>query len=217
MKTELCNIMKNHGSDKGADWHNYTQIYSVLFNSLQNEVRQLFELGIGSINPAIASHMKQIYSPGGSLRGWREFFPTAQIYAADIDKDILQPEERITKFYVDQTNAVVVKEMWNQVGKNNFDIIIDDGLHTYKANKTFFENSYTQLSDTGIFIIEDIPNNELNHFRTELATIARELGFDTRLLQLKHNSNKTDNNIMIITKNLNYINTVDAMPAELFI
>ncbi len=217
MKTELCNIMKNHGSDKGADWHNYTQIYSVLFNSLQNEVRQLFELGIGSVNPAIASHMKQIYSPGGSLRGWREFFPTAQIYAADIDKDILQPEERITKFYVDQTDAGVVKEMWNQVGKNNFDIIIDDGLHTYKANKTFFENSYTQLSDTGIFIIEDIPNNELNHFRTELATIARELGFDTRLLQLKHNSNKTDNNIMIITKNLNYINTVDSMPAELFI
>jgi len=217
VKTELCNIMKNHGSDKGADWHNYTQIYSVLFNSLQNEVRQLFELGIGSVNPAIASHMKQIYSPGGSLRGWREFFPTAQIYAADIDKDILQPEERITKFYVDQTDAGVVKEMWNQVGKNNFDIIIDDGLHTYKANKTFFENSYTQLSDTGIFIIEDIPNNELNHFRTELATIARELGFDTRLLQLKHNSNKTDNNIMIITKNLNYINTVDSMPAELFI
>ncbi len=217
MKTELCNIMKNHGSDKGADWHNYTQIYSVLFNSLQNEVRQLFELGIGSVNPAIASHMKQIYSPGGSLRGWREFFPTAQIYAADIDKDILQPEERITKFYVDQTDAGVVKEMWNQVGKNNFDIIIDDGLHTYKANKTFFENSYTQLSDTGIFIIEDIPNNELNHFRTELATIARELGFDTRLLQLKHNSNKTDNNIMIITKNLHYINTVDSMPAELFI
>lgn len=217
MKTELCNIMKNHGSDKGADWHNYTQIYSVLFNSLQNEVRQLFELGIGSVNPAIASHMKQIYSPGGSLRGWREFFPTAQIYAADIDKDILQPEERITKFYVDQTDAGVVKEMWNQVGKNNFDIIIDDGLHTYKANKTFFENSYTQLGDTGIFIIEDIPNNELNHFRTELATIARELGFDTRLLQLKHNSNKTDNNIMIITKNLNYINTVDSMPVELFI
>jgi hypothetical protein len=217
VKTELCNIMKNHGSDKGADWHNYTQIYSVLFNSLQNEVRQLFELGIGSVNPAIASHMKQIYSPGGSLRGWREFFPTAQIYAADIDKDILQPEERITKFYVDQTDAGVVKEMWNQVGKNNFDIIIDDGLHTYKANKTFFENSYTQLSDTGIFIIEDIPNNELNHFRTELATIARELDFDTRLLQLKHNSNKTDNNIMIITKNLNYINTVDSMPAELFI
>ena len=217
MKTELCNIMKNHGSDKGADWHNYTQIYSVLFNSLQNEVRQLIELGIGSVNPAIASHMKQIYSPGGSLRGWREFFPTAQIYAADIDKDILQPEERITKFYVDQTDAGVVKEMWNQVGKNNFDIVIDDGLHTYKANKTFFENSYTQLGDTGIFIIEDIPNNELNHFRTELATIARELGFDTRLLQLKHNSNKTDNNIMIITKNLNYINTVDSMPVELFI
>lgn len=217
MKTELCNIMKNHGSDKGDDWHNYTQIYSVLFSDLRENVQHLFELGIGSVNPTIASHMKQIYLPGGSLRGWREFFPNAQIHAADIDKDILQPEERITKFYVDQTNADIVKEMWSQVGKDNFDIIIDDGLHTYKANKIFFENSHSQLSDAGIFIIEDIPNNELNHFRTELATIANELGFATRLLQLKHNSNKTDNNIMIITKNLNYINTVDSMPAELFL
>lgn len=215
--TDLCNIMKTHGSDKGVDWHNYTQLYSVLFNGLQNEIRQLFELGIGSVNPAIASHMKQIYSPGGSLRGWREFFPNAQIYAADIDKGILQPEERIIKFYVDQTNAAVVKEMWNHVGVDNFDIIIDDGLHTYKSNKTFFENSYKHLSDTGIYIIEDIPNNELNYFRSELATIAGELGFSTRMLQLKHNSNKTDNNIMIITANQAYIDIVDSMSSELFL
>ncbi len=217
MTTELCNIMKNHGSDKGADWHNYTQIYSTLFFDQRNEIKKVFELGIGSVNPGIASHMKKIYSPGGSLRGWREFFPNAEIYAADIDKDILQPEERITKFYVDQTNPAVVDEMWNQVGTDNFDVIIDDGLHTYKANKVFFENSFKQLSTTGIFIIEDIPNVELNFFRTELATIATELGFFTRLLQLKHPSNKTDNNIMIITANQNYISMVDSMPSELFL
>lgn len=217
MKTELCNIMKNHGSDKGDDWHNYTQIYSSLFSSLREEVKLVFELGIGSVNPAINSHMKNNYSPGGSLRGWREFFPNAQIYAADIDKDILQPEERITKFYVDQTDPAVVSEMWNQVGVDNFDIIIDDGLHTYKANKVFFENSFKQLRAEGIFIIEDIPNNELNYFRTELAKIATDLDFSTRLLQLKHNSNKTDNNIMIITANQNYISIVDTMPSELFL
>jgi hypothetical protein len=209
--------MKNHGSDKGADWHNYTQIYSTLFFDQRNEIKKVFELGIGSVNPGIASHMKKIYSPGGSLRGWREFFPNAEIYAADIDKDILQPEERITKFYVDQTNPTVVNEMWNQVGTDNFDVIIDDGLHTYKANKVFFENSFKQLGSAGIFIIEDIPNVELNFFRTELATIATELGFFTRLLQLKHPSNKTDNNIMIITANQNYISMVDSMPSELFL
>jgi len=217
VKTELCNIMKNHGSDKGDDWHNYTQIYSSLFSSLREEVKLVFELGIGSVNPAISSHMKNNYSPGGSLRGWREFFPNVQIYAADIDKDILQPEERITKFYVDQTDPAVVSEMWNQVGVDNFDIIIDDGLHTYKANKVFFENSFKQLSAEGIFIIEDIPNKELNYFRTELAKIATDLDFSTRLLQLKHNSNKTDNNIMIITTNQNYISIVDTMPSELFL
>ena len=209
--------MKQHGSDKGADWHNYTVVYYGLFELEQNSIANLFELGIGSIDPTIASHMKSNYKPGGSLHGWREFFPNAQIYAADIDKDILEPEERITKFYVDQTNADIVKEMWSQVGVDKFDVIIDDGLHTYTANKTFFENSYQQLSDTGIFIIEDIPNHELPYFRDDLTVSAQALGFTTCVLQLAHSSNKTDNNLMLITKNQSYIDTIQSMPEELFV
>lgn len=217
MTTELCNLMKQHGSDKGADWHNYTEVYSRLFENLQDSITNLFELGIGSANTAIASHMKSNYKPGGSLRGWREFFPNAQIYAADIDKDILQPEERITKFYVDQTNADIVKEMWSQVGEDNFDIIIDDGLHTYSANKTFFENSHHLLGAKGIFIIEDIPNHELSLFNGELTELSQDLGYTCRLLRLAHANNKTDNNLMLITKNTSYINAVDSMPVELFL
>lgn len=217
MVTPLCNLMKSHGSDKGADWHNYTIVYFELFKDVVVSTKNLFELGIGSVNPRINSHMKNTYKPGGSLRGWREFFTNAQIYAADIDKDILQPEERITKFYVDQTNPAVINKMWEEVGSINFDIMIDDGLHTYSANNTFFEHSYKYLTNNGIFIIEDIPTIELNQFRTELAAYAVGLGFTTRLMQLKHNSNKTDNNLMIITKNQTYIDIIDSLPAELFL
>lgn len=219
MTTELCNLMKQHGSDKGADWHNYTQIYSAFFENSKDKIKNIFELGIGSVNPTITSHMKSIYKPGGSLRGWRDYFVNAHIFAADIDKDILEPEDRITKFFVDQTDKEIINNMWANAELSNteFDIIIDDGLHTYKANKIFFENSYTKLTALGIFVIEDIPNNELDYFRTELSSLAQNLGFTTRLLQIKHPSNKTDNNMMIITKNENYINLVDDLPQELFI
>jgi hypothetical protein len=217
MVTELCKTMKRLGSDKGDDWHNYTLIYNQLFSQKKNEITKLFELGIGSVNPTIESHMKKTYSPGGSLRGWREFFPNAEIYAADIDQDILQPEERITKFYVDQTAPAVIKKMWNSIDCDQFDIIIDDGLHTFEANKTFFENSYTNLRNNGIFIIEDIPTNELKLFHADLVPSAKELGFSTRVLQLKHLSNKTDNNMMIITANTAYLQIVDSLPSELFL
>ena len=37
-KTELCEIMKRNGSDKGLGWHNYTVIYDFLFNSKRKEI-----------------------------------------------------------------------------------------------------------------------------------------------------------------------------------
>lgn len=211
--TELCNIMKQSGSDKGDDWHNYTLLYHRLFSQNRNHVKSLFELGIGSVNTAITSHMKSSYQPGGSLRGWREFFPHAEIYAADIDKDILAPEDRITKFYVDQTDADLIKQMWNNISCQQFDIIIDDGLHTYEANRIFFENSYSRLHPSGVFIIEDIPGKELKLFKDDL-TIPSE--FDSRLLCMSHARNKIDNNIMIITKNQMYLEIIDSS-SELFV
>ena len=79
--------------------------------------------------------------PGASLRLWKEYFPNAEVYGADIDKRILLEEDRIKTFYVDQTNAESVNSMWNEIERDNFDIIIDDGLHTAEAAITLFENS----------------------------------------------------------------------------
>ena len=45
-----------------------------------------------------------------------------------------------------------------------FDIIIEDGLHTFEANKCFFENSIHKVKRGGIYIIEDITNIDLPKF-----------------------------------------------------
>ena len=53
--------------------------------------------------------------------------------------------------------------MWNHPDLyGQFDIILEDGLHEFAANVTFFENSIHKLSKYGYFIIEDIANKELH-------------------------------------------------------
>jgi 23S rRNA U2552 (ribose-2'-O)-methylase RlmE/FtsJ len=97
------------------------------------------------------------YKPGSSLRVWKDYFKNAEIYGADLDKTILfNNEDKIHTFYVDQLDSGSIKKMWDNIGKTNFDIIIDDGLHTYDANLNFFLNSFDKLKKNGIYIIEDV-------------------------------------------------------------
>lgn len=157
--TILCEIMGRHRSDKGhanitESWHNYTTFYYSLFKDRRDTPLRLFELGLGTNNPNILSNIGPDGVPGASLYGWKDFFPLAHIFGADIDKDILFQEDRIQTFYCDQTNPDTIKEMWDTL--DPFDIIIEDGLHTFEANVCFFENSIHKLNTNGYYIIEDV-------------------------------------------------------------
>jgi predicted methyltransferase len=107
------------------------------------------------------------YKPGASLRGFKEYFPKGEIYGADFDKTILFQEDRIHTFYVDQTDPESIKDLWTQID-GEFDIMIDDALHTFEANKTFFLNSVHKLSKNGIYIIEDVSNADLPKWDEEI-------------------------------------------------
>ena len=50
-------------------------------------------------------HMPIDSTPGASLRAWRDFFPNATILGADLDREVLFEEERITTGYMDQTDG----------------------------------------------------------------------------------------------------------------
>ena len=169
---KLCDI---YGSDKGEiekdghpyPWpsHTYADYYSVLFSHCRLIVKKVFECGLGTNNPNILSSMGISGKPGASLRVWRDFFPNAIIYGGDIDKDCLFQEKRIKTFYVDQTNPKSIKNFWQKVGTNSFDLIIDDGLHTFNAGSTLFLNSINKLSTLGIYIIEDVSLKDLIQYR----------------------------------------------------
>jgi hypothetical protein len=169
--TKMCRVMTKYGSDKARE-HKYTTVYSALFKSRYDERLRVFELGLGTNNPGAPSNMGVFGVPGASLRGWRELFPHALVYGADIDRRILFQEDRIKTFYCDQLDPSSIRELWSQPDlQGGADIIIEDGLHTLEANVSFLERSLEHLRPGGIYITEDILLDNVDDWYDRLETI----------------------------------------------
>ena len=159
--TRTCRVMTKYGSDKGR-LHNYTTVYSALFKARYDQPLLVFELGMGTNNPDVPSNMGLFGAPGASHRGWRELFPHALVYGADIDRRILFQEDRIKTFYCDQLDRSSIRELWSLPDlKGGADIIIEDALHTFEANETFLQESLDHLRPGGIFVTEDIESSDV--------------------------------------------------------
>jgi hypothetical protein len=195
--------MTRYGSDKGFLRHNYTTIYSVLFGKLRIQPLRVFELGLGTNNPKFESNVGVHARPGASLRGWREFFPHALIYGADIDRDILFEEDRIKTFCCDQLDSTSIRSLWSQpVLRDAFDIIIDDALHTLEANISFLEGSLEHLCPGGVFVIEDILSKTIDTWRRRLEAVYSKNfpNHEFTLIELPNSLNQYDNNLIIIRR-----------------
>ena len=197
--SKLTKLMNLYGSDKGGknNHHNYSEFYSEIFFHKRKEVKNIIEIGIGTNNTSLASNMGKEGVPAASLRAWRDYFENAQIYGADIDREILKDEDRIKTFYVDQTNPKIISSMYDQIGVSEFDIILDDGLHEFSANICLFENSIKNLSQNGTYIIEDVFYKDkvkfLNYFEN--------LSYNFSIIDIYHEKNIANNCLIIVKKN----------------
>jgi len=205
--TPLCEIMGLNKSDKGSinitqSWHNYTTLYYSLFKDLKYNPLRIFELGLGTNNMDVPSNMGSGGRPGASLYGWKEFFPNANIFGADIDSRILFNTDRISTFYCDQTKPEVIQNMWNTPElTEGFDIIIEDGLHTYSANVCFFENSIHKLKPSGYYVIEDIQFREKHLFDNKIREWRNKYTDCVfTFVELPSSRNSHDNNVLIVYK-----------------
>lgn len=197
--TSLCKIMNEEKSDKGSGWHNYTKVYHQIFKGLK--VENIFELGIGSVDPSVTSNMGKNGTPGASLRGWSRYFDSAIVYAADIDAKTLITEERIKSYVCDQTNSQSIKKLWSNADiPASFDVMIDDGLHEFLANVTFFEHSIYKLRKGGIYVVEDILGPELGLWYQKIGEEykAKYPDFVFRICCIPNVKNACDNNLLIV-------------------
>jgi hypothetical protein len=182
----LSHLCDKYGSDKGEirtsghpyPWpsHTYSDFYSRLFSHCRQNVKKVFECGIGTNHPALLSSMGVDGKPGASLRVWKDYFPSATVYGADIDRDILFEEDRIKTFYMDQLDPKTITAYWEKVGEGDFDFMIDDGLHTFEAGICLFEHSVPYLKKEGIYVIEDVSISNL--YKYKLFFIGKDYAVD---------------------------------------
>jgi hypothetical protein len=152
--SEMLREMFNaYGSDKGTS-HNYHRVYGYILKN-RNDIRAVLEIGLGTNNTNIVSNMSKAGKPGASLRAFRDYLTNATIYGADIDRNILFTEKRIKTFYVNQTDPASFLELGKKT-PDQYDLIIDDGLHSPHANLYTLTFALEKVRSGGWIVIEDI-------------------------------------------------------------
>ena len=196
---QLTDLMNLFGSDKGGrnNHHNFASYYSEIFFHKRNDIKNFLEIGLGTNDTSVLSNMGSNGIPLASLRAWRDYFKNANIYGADIDKNILKNEDRIETFYVDQTDPITIKEMFKNIGEKKFDIILEDGLHEYNANICFFENAIEYLESNGTYIIEDVYYKDQDKF----IKYFENKKYNFSIVDIFHEKNIANNCLIIIKIN----------------
>ena len=191
--TDLCRLMAGHGSDKGVGWHTYTPFYQALFLDRREAVTALFEIGLGTNNEDTPSNMGAHGSPGASLRAWRDYFPNARVFGADVDRRVLFDEDRIETFFVDQRDPASFERLWADLPDLELDFLLDDGLHTYEAARLTLAQSIGKVKRGGYYIIEDVPRSDVAAY----LDVVRRRGLKGMSIDIEHGFNVYDNCLVV--------------------
>ncbi len=161
-QTELCKLAYKYGSDKCPQLkHTYTPFYFDLFKDKRVSVKKVMEIGIGYYNGIENSPtnydktLKRNYHKGASLKMWRDFFPNATIYGADIKAETMFSEERIKTFVCDERKTADIANLISKTG-HDIDIFIDDGSHLWRDQLFLAQTALPLLPKDVIYIIEDV-------------------------------------------------------------
>jgi len=131
---EFFNSKPQH-TDKGELGY-VDAFYDELFSPRQNTVSNVLEIGVQF---------------GGSIRLWRDYFVNATVTGIDPSVDF-PVEDRISFLKLDAYTQSTVDLFQDEY----FDIIIDDGPHTFSSMEYFLQNYLPKVKSGGVLVLEDI-------------------------------------------------------------
>ena len=142
---KLDELAVKYNTDKSSLFHDYTKIYDFVFKDLRNEKYKFLEIGV---------------LDGASLKMWGEYFDESLIIGMDVDEKCKVFEnDRVNIEIGNQTDLVFLDKIVEKYKK--FDIILDDGGHTWFQQKTTFTHLYKNVDEGGFYIIEDLSTSYL--------------------------------------------------------
>jgi hypothetical protein len=141
---KLYNYFINRPGRLSDKWLSYFSVYDTYFLKFKNKEINLLEIGIQN---------------GGSLEVWNNYFKNAKnIIGSDIDVKCRKLKFKFKKIrlVIGDINKPIVRRKITNLGKDGFDIIIDDGSHKSKDINSTFLFFYPLLNPGGIYLIEDL-------------------------------------------------------------
>jgi len=158
-------VFSKYDTDKTTPHGNgdvgYEKAYEECFGNIREHVKLIFEIGVNR---------------GGSVRGWKEYFPTAQIVGIEVMPGSYFEEDRIAIEIGSGTDELFVPFLLTKYGHP--DIVIDDGSHLSSDIKASFdllfpntlfcyviEDLVTQQSsfEGGMYINDGVPATTIIH------------------------------------------------------
>lgn len=149
---QLGALFNAYGSDKTR--HGYHYVYAAILQRSSDQ-KLILEVGLGTNNVDVVSHMGANGQPGASLRSFRDYCPRAQLYGADVDDGILFEDEQIKTYHVDQRDDGSIDRLVESL-PGGFDLVIDNGLHTPDSNIRTLMLGLRLLKPGGWVVVEDI-------------------------------------------------------------
>lgn len=196
--TMLCQLAYAYGTDKCPQLaHTYTPFYFELLKDKRQTTKKVLEIGVG--NPEAMKHVvkqKGSYILGASLYMWRDFFPNAHIYGADIEPGVLFSAERITTYACDQSKKEDLIRLIERTGPD-IDLVIDDGSHRLEDQVLTCQTLMPLLKKDILYIIEDVI-----HSRRLVKALHHQYN-----CQVPSIANQHRNNQLVVVKNkpLNFV------------
>lgn len=155
--TELSELFTKYGTDKVRN--EYVGMYEDILTPLRDYKMRICEIGIGTLIPDAPSSMASFcdpgYQPGGSLRAFRDYCPRATVLGLDVQPDTQFQDDRIETGICDSTDGLVVARFFAH-REREFELIIDDGLHSAGAQIATLVNFQDKVARGGFYVIEDI-------------------------------------------------------------
>lgn len=132
-----------YGSDKGTS-HSYIDVYEELLGPIRDSAERVMEIGVDR---------------GGSVRMWHEYFDKAEVVGVDVVKHpdvdrLFEGRKGISFLLADAYDDRVPRKIMEEFGY--FDVIVDDGPHTFASLK-FAAREYSKLlKPGGLLVLEDV-------------------------------------------------------------
>jgi|TARA_R100000049_G_C1938188_1_gene82108 hypothetical protein len=181
---DLTKLAIKYGTDKWGK-HHYTPYYYNMFKDRREKVEKVLEIGVGE---------------GAGLRMWRDFFPNAMIYGAEIDTNRLFIEDRIEVIRCDQSYYDDLIYLVQRIGIDfaDIDIVIDDGSHRPEDQVFTCKTLMPLLDDRAIYVIEDVADEEILEKSVGFKLVKMLSGY---YVNVKKVGDRYDDRLVIVGKN----------------